>query len=175
MLVADATTCLEVSGKGELLEPADGVHAIGSGSRFAVAAARALLHTGLPPLDVARRAMRIAAERCIYTNRCVLAGWLPFVARTCVCRARACVCAATQRQRLTLTRAVPCVPCCPPRTLRSTWVWEVITADGQLQSGSSDGCSSSGASSSSPREAGGGGGSSSSSSRSSASSSSDDE
>ncbi|WIA13656.1 hypothetical protein OEZ85_007218 [Tetradesmus obliquus] len=69
MIVADATTCLEVSGRGELLEPADGVHAIGSGSRFAIAAARALMTVpGLQPLDIAQRAMRIAAEKCVYTN-----------------------------------------------------------------------------------------------------------
>ena len=71
MIIADATTCLEVSGKGELLEPADGVHAIGSGSRFAVAAARALMGTALPPLEIAQRAMAISAARCVYTNRCV--------------------------------------------------------------------------------------------------------
>lgn len=69
MIIADATTCLEVSGKGELLEPADGVHAIGSGARFAVAAARALLTTALPPLEIAQRAMAISAARCVYTNR----------------------------------------------------------------------------------------------------------
>jgi ATP-dependent HslUV protease subunit HslV len=69
MIIADATTCLEVSGRGELLEPADGVHAIGSGSRFAIAAARALMTVpGLQPLDIAQRAMRIAAEKCVYTN-----------------------------------------------------------------------------------------------------------
>lgn len=68
MIIADATTCLEVSGKGELLEPADGVHAIGSGSRFAVAAARALMGTALPPLEIAQRAMAISAARCVYSN-----------------------------------------------------------------------------------------------------------
>eukprot|EP00878_Enallax_costatus_P034024 GHUV01037625.1.p1 GENE.GHUV01037625.1~~GHUV01037625.1.p1 ORF type:complete len:151 (+),score=13.87 GHUV01037625.1:436-888(+) len=69
MIVADATTCLEVSGRGELLEPADGVHAIGSGARFAIAAARALMPLPeLGPLEVAQRAMKIAAEKCIYTN-----------------------------------------------------------------------------------------------------------
>lgn len=71
MIVADATTCLEVTGKGEVLEPEDGVHAIGSGARFAVAAARALMATALPPLEVAQRAMAISAARCIYTNRSV--------------------------------------------------------------------------------------------------------
>ncbi len=69
MIVADATSCLEVSGSGEVLEPHDGVHAIGSGGRFAVAAARALLDVeGLDALEIARRAMAIAADRCIYTN-----------------------------------------------------------------------------------------------------------
>lgn len=72
MIIADASTTLEVSGNGELLEPADGVHAIGSGSRFAVAAARALLQhaPGLGPLEIASRAMAIAAEKCVYTNSC---------------------------------------------------------------------------------------------------------
>jgi hypothetical protein len=70
MIVADAATCLEVSGRGDLLEPADGVHAIGSGARFAIAAARALLQhaPALAPMEIAARAMRIAAERCVYTN-----------------------------------------------------------------------------------------------------------
>jgi len=72
MIIADATTTLEVSGKGELLEPADGVHAIGSGARFAVAAARALMTTALPPLEIAQRAMAVSAARCVYTNRWVL-------------------------------------------------------------------------------------------------------
>jgi ATP-dependent HslUV protease subunit HslV len=78
MIIADANTCLEVSGKGELLEPQDGVHAIGSGARFAVAAARALMTTALPPLEIAQRAMAISAARCVYTNRYVLGiavGW----------------------------------------------------------------------------------------------------
>lgn len=74
MIIADASTCLEVSGKGELLEPRDGVHAIGSGARFAVAAARALMGTALPPLEIAQRAMAISAARCVYTNRLV-GGW----------------------------------------------------------------------------------------------------
>lgn len=69
MIVADGASCLEVSGAGEVLEPADGVHAIGSGSKFAVAAARALLDVpGMSAMAVAQRAMQIAAERCVYTN-----------------------------------------------------------------------------------------------------------
>jgi len=128
MLVADATgACLEVSGNGDVLEPADGVHAIGSGARHALAAARALVRLdaderrlgataggggdgggggggdgageggaasasgpaedgGAPApaaaaapaaskglftaLDIARRAMRVASDRCVYTNTC---------------------------------------------------------------------------------------------------------
>lgn len=73
MIVADATTCLEVSGRGELLEPADGVHAIGSGSRFAIAAARALMRVPtLSPYEIAERAMKIAAEKCVYTNDSII-------------------------------------------------------------------------------------------------------
>lgn len=125
MIVADAGTCLEVSGSGEVLEPSDGVHgaapatgaplpamravrlvqmrassrpqrwralwlpsslftarvrvaggpplpppaAIGSGARFAIAAARALVdQPQLSALDVAQRAMRIAADKCIYVS-----------------------------------------------------------------------------------------------------------
>lgn len=107
MLVADATgACLEISGNGDVLEPADGVHAIGSGARYALAAARALVRldedaaaaaaagvgAGAPAdaaadaaaageqkkqqqggglftaLDIAQRAMRVASDRCVYTN-----------------------------------------------------------------------------------------------------------
>lgn len=69
MIVADASTCLEVGGNGDVLEPADGVHAIGSGARFAIAAARALTEASdLGALDIATKAMRIAADRCVYTN-----------------------------------------------------------------------------------------------------------
>jgi len=114
MLVADATgACLEISGNGDVLEPADGVHAIGSGARYALAAARALVRldedrTGaaaaaaaaatatatargeggagggdggpsaaaaaaagpglFTALEIAQRAMRVASDRCVYTN-----------------------------------------------------------------------------------------------------------
>lgn len=70
MIVADADSMLLLSGTGEVLEPDHDVAAIGSGANYALAAARALLeHTELPPDEVARKAMEIAADICIYTNR----------------------------------------------------------------------------------------------------------
>jgi ATP-dependent HslUV protease subunit HslV len=60
---------LVVSGNGDVLEPDDGIAAIGSGGSFALAAGRALLrHTALDAPALAREALRIAAEICIYTN-----------------------------------------------------------------------------------------------------------
>ena len=69
MIVADAHKTLLLSGTGDLIEPDDGVVAIGSGSVAATAAARALLrHTELDPKTLATQALRIAAEIDIYTN-----------------------------------------------------------------------------------------------------------
>jgi ATP-dependent HslUV protease, peptidase subunit HslV len=69
LLVGDAERVLVVSGNGDLIEPDDGIAAIGSGGAYAVAAARALSrHTQLGPAEVAETALRIAAEICIYTN-----------------------------------------------------------------------------------------------------------
>ena len=69
ILVADPSVVLMVSGNGDVIEPDDGVAAVGSGGSFALAAARALLrHTDLPAKAVAEEALRIAAELCIYTN-----------------------------------------------------------------------------------------------------------
>jgi ATP-dependent HslUV protease, peptidase subunit HslV len=70
MIVADTEKSFLVSGTGDLLQPDDdGLLAIGSGGNFALSAARALLrHTALPANAIAREAMRIAAELCIYTN-----------------------------------------------------------------------------------------------------------
>ncbi len=70
MLVADIDKSFLVSGTGDLLQPdEDGLLGIGSGGNFALSAARALLrHTPLSASDIAREAMRIAAELCIYTN-----------------------------------------------------------------------------------------------------------
>ncbi len=69
MIVADRENLLLLSGDGNVIEPDDGVLAIGSGGAFAQAAAKALvLHTELPAADIARNALLIASEICIYTN-----------------------------------------------------------------------------------------------------------
>jgi ATP-dependent HslUV protease subunit HslV len=69
LLVGDPTGLLVVSGNGDVIEPDDGIAAIGSGGAYALAAARALVrHTELAPVEVVRAALAIAAEICIYTN-----------------------------------------------------------------------------------------------------------
>ena len=69
LIVANAESILLVSGTGDVIEPDEGVAAIGSGGPFALAAARALLrHTEMDARQVATESMRIAAEICIYTN-----------------------------------------------------------------------------------------------------------
>lgn len=68
MIVIDKTTSLVVTGNGDVLEPDGGVIAIGSGGNYALAAGRALYDQSLSASDVARRAMEIAAEICVYTN-----------------------------------------------------------------------------------------------------------
>lgn len=69
LLVTDGDHLLLVSGNGDVLEPDDGVAVIGSGGGYALAAARAMLnHTDLGPEEVAREAIRLASEICVYTN-----------------------------------------------------------------------------------------------------------
>jgi ATP-dependent HslUV protease subunit HslV len=69
LAVADKDHGYVLSGTGELIEPDDGILAIGSGGSYALAAARALLGgTTLGPRDVVQRSLEIAAEICIYTN-----------------------------------------------------------------------------------------------------------
>ena len=68
MIVADAKTSLILSGTGDVVEPEDGIAGIGSGGPYALAAARALLPLDLSAEEIARRAMKIAADICIYTN-----------------------------------------------------------------------------------------------------------
>jgi ATP-dependent HslUV protease subunit HslV len=69
LLVADEKTSLVISGGGEVIEPDDGVVAIGSGGAYAIAAARALLRkTDMNARDIVVEAMKIASEICIYTN-----------------------------------------------------------------------------------------------------------
>jgi ATP-dependent HslUV protease subunit HslV len=67
--VADRETSLIISGTGDVIEPEDGLVAIGSGGPFALSAARALLAaTQLPAREIAERSLAIAGEICIYTN-----------------------------------------------------------------------------------------------------------
>jgi len=69
LAVADTQTSLIISGTGDVIEPEDGIMAIGSGGMYALAAARGLLaHGSLPLRQVAEDAMGIAAKICIYTN-----------------------------------------------------------------------------------------------------------
>jgi ATP-dependent HslUV protease subunit HslV len=69
LLVADRHNLLLLSGSGEIIEPDDGIAAIGSGGNYALAAARALsLHTEMPPAELVREAMAVAAGICVYTN-----------------------------------------------------------------------------------------------------------
>lgn len=69
LVVADRERLLVISGTGEVIEPDDGVVAIGSGGPYALAAARALVaHTALPAVEVAAAALQIAAGICVYTN-----------------------------------------------------------------------------------------------------------
>jgi ATP-dependent HslUV protease subunit HslV len=70
MIIAmDAEHTLLLSGTGDVIEPDDGIIAIGSGGMYALAAGRALLrHTDMPAVEVARRALEVAGEICVYTN-----------------------------------------------------------------------------------------------------------
>ena len=68
MIVADRSTTLVLTGKGDVLEPENGITAIGSGGNYALAAARALSDTDMDAEAIARRAMQIAGEICVYTN-----------------------------------------------------------------------------------------------------------
>ena len=69
LVVADADSTLVISGAGDVVEPDDGVIAIGSGGNFALAAAKALVkHADLDARAIAEEAMRIAAAICVYTN-----------------------------------------------------------------------------------------------------------
>jgi ATP-dependent HslUV protease subunit HslV len=73
MLVADRAKTLVLTGTGDVLEPERDLMGIGSGGSYALAAARALIEIdGLPAEEIARRAMRIAAEICVYTNENVV-------------------------------------------------------------------------------------------------------
>lgn len=68
MLVANSSVTLALTGTGDVLEPEQGVLAIGSGGNYALAAARALLDSGKDAEEIACTAMQIAADICVYTN-----------------------------------------------------------------------------------------------------------
>ncbi|MFZ5943718.1 MAG: ATP-dependent protease subunit HslV [Bacillota bacterium] len=69
LIIADKDSLLVLSGNGEVIEPDDGIVAIGSGGSFALAAAKALKkHTNLPPREIVNEALEIAASICVYTN-----------------------------------------------------------------------------------------------------------
>lgn len=70
LLVADAEHTLILTGTGDVIEPDDGLAAIGSGGNFALAAARALVRHApdMQAADIARESMRVAAEMCVFTN-----------------------------------------------------------------------------------------------------------
>ena len=72
MLVADKQISLILTGTGDVLEPEGGVMAIGSGGNYALAAARALMDTDADAEAIARKAMAIAADICVYTNHNVV-------------------------------------------------------------------------------------------------------
>ncbi len=73
LAVADKDVSLVVTGTGDVLEPSDGLIGIGSGGNYALAAARALMETdGLDAEAIARKALRIAAGICVYTNENII-------------------------------------------------------------------------------------------------------
>ena len=68
LIVTDGSELLIITGAGDVLEPEHGIAAIGSGGNFALAAARGLQETELDAEDIARKAMAIASDICVYTN-----------------------------------------------------------------------------------------------------------
>jgi ATP-dependent HslUV protease subunit HslV len=72
MLVADKNVSLCVTGNGDVLEPEDGIMAIGSGGNYALAAARALADSKLSAEKIAEKAMKIAGDICVYTNHSLI-------------------------------------------------------------------------------------------------------
>ena len=77
LIVADADLTLVLTGMGDVLEPEHGVTAIGSGGNYALAAARALADTEADAPTIARRALEIAAEICVYTNTSIVLETIP--------------------------------------------------------------------------------------------------
>jgi len=73
LIVADAEKTLLISGNGDVIEPDDGIAAVGSGGTYALAAARALTaHSKLSPAEVAEEALKIASDICVFTNNQII-------------------------------------------------------------------------------------------------------
>lgn len=73
LIAASSDALLMISGTGEVIEPDDGIAAVGSGAPYALAAARALLRNAdLPPGKIAAEALKIASEICVYTNDTII-------------------------------------------------------------------------------------------------------
>ena len=99
---------LALTGTGDVLEPENGVMAIGSGGNYALAAARALIDTDADAETIARKAMQIAAEICVYTNHNV-------VVETHRCRLNGATATASGRSReedLPMLAALACGTAC---------------------------------------------------------------
>ena len=77
MIVADANVTLVLTGTGDVLEPEGGIAGIGSGGTYALAAATAIFDYEEDAETVARKAMKIAADICVYTNENVVVESLP--------------------------------------------------------------------------------------------------
>lgn len=73
MIVADKNHTLILSGSGDVIEPEQGIAAIGSGGMYALSAARALYHhSNLSPIEIAKTSLQIAADICVYTNHNII-------------------------------------------------------------------------------------------------------
>jgi ATP-dependent HslUV protease, peptidase subunit HslV len=72
LIVADKSITLGLTGNGDVIEPEEGVMAIGSGGNFALAAARALIDSDKDAEEISRRALQIAADICVYTNQSII-------------------------------------------------------------------------------------------------------
>lgn len=73
MVVAGGSDLLILSGNGEVIEPDDGIAAIGSGGAYALAAARALVkHTEMTAAEIAKEAIDVASDICVFTNKNII-------------------------------------------------------------------------------------------------------
>ena len=68
MAVADKDHSFIISGTGDVLEPEDGIIGIGSGGNYALAAAKVLIETDMKAEDIAKKALKVASEICVFTN-----------------------------------------------------------------------------------------------------------